>query len=80
MDEGFEIGICKMMEMVRIICFDGELKAQKQAERLGRELQNYPGETQVVKLETGEDPADADPGEIRELRERFLGIDSPLPR
>lgn len=52
----------------RTICFDSEPAAQKQARRLALELQAFPGQTDVVKLETGDDPAEADPEEIKELR------------
>ncbi len=53
----------------RTICFDDEPIAQKQARRLALELQAFPGQTDVVKLETGNDPAEADPEEIEELRQ-----------
>jgi len=52
----------------RTICFDSEPAAQKQARRLALELQAYPGQTDVVELETGNDPADADTEELEQLR------------
>jgi len=58
---------------VRVICFDSESIAQKRANRLAKQLQVFPGETHVVVLESGDDPAEADRSEILELRERFLG-------
>lgn len=56
----------------RVICFDAESNAQRRARRLAEQLQAYPGETHVVCLETGKDPAEADKSEIEELRRRFL--------
>jgi len=52
----------------RTICFDSEPVAQKQAQRLALELQAFPGQTDVVELETGNDPAEADPEEVEQLR------------
>lgn len=66
----------QLMEMsrfsIRAICFDAESTAQKRARRLARQLQVFPGETHVVILETGKDPAEADKSEIKELRRKFL--------
>jgi len=55
---------------IRAICYD--VDARRQAETLADVLQQYPGETHVVELESGSDPADADPAEIEELRTAFL--------
>ncbi len=55
---------------LRVICLDSE--AQKQAQKLARDLSVFPGVTRNVILETGTDPADADPEEILELRREFL--------
>jgi len=52
----------------RTICFDSGHLAQKQARRLASELQAFPGQTDVVELETGDDPAEADPEEVDVLR------------
>lgn len=52
----------------RTICFDSEPAAQQTARRLALELQAFPGQTDVVELESGDDPAEADPKEIEELR------------
>jgi len=35
-------------------------------------LIQYPGDTYVIRLETGKDPADADPEEIEDVKRRFL--------
>jgi len=55
---------------MRAICFDSD--ARRQAEALADVLQQYPGETHVVQLETGDDLADADEDEIGEIRKAFL--------
>ena len=57
---------------VRAICFDSEKGAQRRAERLANTLSGFPGETHVIMLETGKDPPECEPGEIEEIRERFL--------
>ncbi len=57
---------------LRAICFDREAAAMRRAERLGMLLDQYPGETHLIELETGSDPADADREEIDEIRYRFL--------
>jgi hypothetical protein len=54
----------------RIVCFDNEPIAQRQAQRLCRELGAFPGETLNVTLD-GIDPADCKSSEIKELR-KFL--------
>jgi len=55
---------------VRAICFDrGEMS---RARRLASELEGWSGETHVVELESGDDPATADPEELAELRELYL--------
>jgi hypothetical protein len=54
---------------VRAVCFDRG--AEKQAERLCRELAVFPGQTYLVTL-TGKDPASSPARERRELRKRFL--------
>ena len=54
---------------VRAVCFDRGATAR--AEALADILQQFPGETHIVELETGDDPAEADPDEIEELRSRF---------
>lgn len=57
---------------IRAICFDAEPGAQRRARRLASTLSCYPGETEVIELETGNDPADAEQEEIEEIRQRFL--------
>lgn len=57
---------------VRTICFDGEHNAQRRADKLADVLIQYPGDTYVLRLETGKDPADADPEEIEDVKRRFL--------
>ncbi len=56
----------------RVICFDSEPAAQRRARKLADQLAPFPGETHVVELETGSDPAEADQSEIEELRRKFL--------
>lgn len=57
---------------VRTVCFDSESAAQRRANRLAHELEQYPGETRVVELETGKDAAEADEKEIQELRKYLI--------
>jgi DNA primase len=56
----------------RAICFDSSEIAQKRARKVADQLKNFPGETDVVELESGEDAAEADPEEIEELRKIYL--------
>ena len=63
---------CMIRYPVRVVCFDREPDAQRRATALCRELSQYPGVTQRVMLESGDDPSSADPGEIDELRGSFL--------
>jgi DNA primase len=55
---------------VRAVCFDAG--AERRASRLAAWLRQYPGETATIRLESGDDPAEADSEEIEELRRRFL--------
>lgn len=55
----------------RAVCYDKEMKAQRQARRLARELQVFPGETYLVELDA-KDPGCAGRYEIKELRKRFI--------
>ncbi len=57
---------------LRAICCDNEPAALRRAEQMADMLQQYPGETHIVELETGADPAEANADEIAELRRRFL--------
>lgn len=59
---------------VRIICFDNERDAQRRAERLAVDLAIVPGKTSLVRIESGDDIASADPEEVLELR-RYLGVE-----
>jgi hypothetical protein len=52
----------------RIICFDSSADAQKRARRLAATLSVLHGETMVVKLETGDDTAEASYDELQDLR------------
>lgn len=55
----------------RVVCYDGEPAAQRQARRLCQELRCFPGETINVML-SGKDAAESSRKEIKELRRRFL--------
>ena len=57
---------------VRCVCFDSSTDAQARAEKLARDLSVFPGTTENVRLETGDDAADADKEEIKELRATYL--------
>ena len=57
---------------LRVICFDSSFDAQRRAQELCRELKGYPGSTEMVELESGEDAASADKAEIQELRTKYL--------
>lgn len=52
----------------RTICFDRGKAAQDRAKKLAKLLCSLPGETQVVELESGEDPDTADSEELEQLR------------
>lgn len=56
----------------KIICFDVSREAQDKAYMLCSQLSLFPGTTQNIVLESGSDPADADPAEIQEIRKTFL--------
>lgn len=51
----------------RVICFDSEKFAQKQAEHLADQLEIFPGNTIIATLDSG-DPGEASRREIRQLR------------
>lgn len=53
----------------RTICFDSELTAQRRANQLANELHVYPGQTQIVELESGKDAGTADEDEIKTIRQ-----------
>ncbi len=57
---------------VRAICFDKGRIAQRQSEKLVHELLGFPGETYAIEIETGQDVADAEQGEIDAIRGMFL--------
>ena len=57
----------------RVVCFDAEIGAQRRAEVLANALSAFQGETYNVSLETGKDAAEADPAEVSEIRQKFLG-------
>jgi len=56
----------------RVIVFDSETNAQIRAKKLANDLSLFPGTTQIVTLETGNDPASAKKEEIDYLRKQFL--------
>jgi hypothetical protein len=57
---------------VRAICFDRESVAQRRAKKLAAELEDFPGQTMIIVLESGKDAAEAESSEIQEIRSRFL--------
>lgn len=52
----------------RAVCFDNEPRAIKQAKRLCSQLEAFPGETNLLLLESGKDAGEASKKEINELR------------
>jgi len=66
----------QMLKIARIprraMCFDRESMALKRARRLASELMSFEGETSVIELDHGGDPASTDRKEIKEIREKFL--------
>jgi len=56
---------------IRAICLDNEKQAKRKARELYKELSCFPGETTLLELETGNDPADCEPSEIEEIRKHF---------
>lgn len=56
----------------RVILFDSEVKAQRAAKRLVRNLSGFPGTTVRVFMESGSDPGSASEEEIKDLRNKFL--------
>lgn len=52
----------------RMIVFDNEPEAQRQARRLAARLESFPGQTIVGELDTGKDPGDCSSDELTELR------------
>lgn len=52
----------------RVICFDNEANAQRQARKLAADLAAFGGETINVTMETGKDPSRAHKDEVEELR------------
>ena len=57
---------------IRAVCFDREPGAQRQARKLCRTLEAYPGRTERVELDA-DDPGSASEEEVSALRERFFG-------
>ena len=57
----------------KVICFDVSIQAQRRAEALAVELAAYGSDPIMIQLETGSDPAEADPEEITDIRQHFLG-------
>jgi len=56
---------------VRVVCFDNSEQAQKAANELAAQLALFDGDTYIVRIESGADPAEADEREIQKLRRRF---------
>ena len=59
---------------IRVVCFDSETNAQRRARKLASTLKVFPGETHLVRLESGKDAGEASQEEIEELREKFLEV------
>jgi hypothetical protein len=57
---------------VRAVCFDNDPAAQQRAQGLADTLALFPGRTENIVLETGEDAASAHSREIQQIRERYL--------
>lgn len=57
---------------LRTVCFDSQPDAQRRARLLCDALSVFPGVTNNILLETGKDPGEADPEEIKQLRRKFL--------
>jgi len=58
---------------VRVIVFDRDRDGRRAALELSRLLSPVAGETYLVTLDSGDDPASADPEELLELRSKFGG-------
>ena len=52
----------------RMIVFDNEPEAQRQARKLAARIESFPGQTLVAEIETGKDPGDCSKKELKELR------------
>lgn len=57
---------------VRTICFDNEAIGRYAANKLADTLSAWPGETNIINICSGKDPATASEEDIKELRQRFL--------
>lgn len=57
---------------LRAVCFDAEPRAQAAANKLCRDLAAFPGETVLIRIESGKDAGEADEQEIEEIRRAFL--------
>lgn len=57
---------------LRIICFDRSKEAQHRAALVCEELSAFSGKTVNLALETGDDPAEAEPAEIDEIRRLLI--------
>lgn len=55
----------------RVVAFDDQPEARKVADKLASELDQYPGETYVIRFGV-KDAAELDDDEISEIRSRFL--------
>ena len=56
---------------IRAVCFDNEPKAQARARYLAGILKDFPGSTMQIEIESGDDLATADRGELREIRQEL---------
>jgi hypothetical protein len=65
--------VAKLSELQRVaVCFDRESKARSKSRALCAELSSLGVDAYDVVLDSGKDPGDAHPDEIRDLRRRFL--------
>ena len=73
---GLNVSYAQLIEIgsypVRAICFDNSPEAQNRALYLANQLKTMPGETHVIRIESGDDPGSMDEEEVLELRGRFL--------
>lgn len=69
-----EIQVARIVKYpLRAVCLDSTDDAQRRAAVLCRQLSAFPGETHNIILESGKDPAEADPAEILDVK-KFMGF------
>jgi DNA primase len=73
---GLEVSTVQYREIssypTRVICFDNQPVAARRADKLASRLCKEPGDTYIVRLESGKDPADSDPQELLQIRKTYL--------